>query len=300
MSTQHLEAVDFTTSHQRGWTTLQPLEQCRAELQKRSFQVAHSLAGNPLFAVENLIQVAQDASKRHRDLYLDAGSVSINDKWGEIPVPDMPVDQVIRRIQTAGAWIIMKHVEKDPRYKAVLDEFADFVRSIAGEEGARLLCNPEMLVLITSPGRLTPFHFDAEVNFLVQIQGTKDLWVCDPSDRSITTEQEIETYYAVSINAANYKPHAEAKASKYLLRPGDAIHIPSHAAHWVKNHDNISVSLSLNFEWPRWKQADVYQANHYLRRMGLSPNPPGRSAVIDRTKAFLGAASRPVKRWLGK
>lgn len=277
---------------QSGWTTLDPIEECRAALHKRAFRVAHHLAGHPLFAVDTLIGVAQEAAKRKRDLYLDAGNVSITDKWGDIPVPDMPVSEVINRIETAGAWIVMKHVETDPRYKAVLDEWADFVRSIAGPEGARLLRNPEMLVFITSPNRLTPFHFDAEVNFLVQIHGSKGLRVCDPLDRAITTEEEIERYYAVAINAGTYKPHAEERATKFLLTPGDAVHIPTHGAHWVKNHNNVSVSLSLNFEFPRWLRRDVYQANYYLRRLGLSPFPPGRSVVADRTKAAVVATTR--------
>jgi hypothetical protein len=211
-------------------------------------------------------------------------------------VPELPVAEVIRRIETAGAWIILKHVEADPNYKAVLDECAAFVRSLAGPEGAKLLRNPEMLVLITSPNRVTPFHFDAEVNFLVQVHGSKDLWVCDPLDRSITTETEIERYYAVSITAGTYKPHAAERAARFVLHPGDAVHIPTHGAHWVKNHNQVSVSLSLNFEFPHWFQADVYRANHYLRRLGLTPRPPGKSVVTDRFKAAAVQAARTAKR----
>lgn len=278
-----------------SWTTADPLDECRSALHKKAFRVAHALAEHPLFAVDTLVGVAQEASKRRRDLYLDAGNVSVTDKWGNIPVPDMPVAEVIKRIETAGAWIVMKHVETDPQYKTVLDEWADFVRSVAGPDAAKQLLNPEMLVFITSPGRVTPFHFDAEVNFLVQIHGSKDLWVCDPLDRTITTETEIERYYAATIAAGNYKPQAEERATKFTLTPGDAVHIPTHAAHWVKNHDNVSVSLSLNFEFPSWLHADVYRANYYLRRLGLTPHAPGRGVVSDRLKATAGRALRSTR-----
>jgi hypothetical protein len=206
----------------------------------------------------------------------------------------MPIPEIIERIGTAGAWIVMKHVDIDPAYKALLDEYEAFVRDIAGPGGSKQLKNAEMLVFITSPNRKTPYHFDAEVNFLVQIQGSKDLWVCDPNDRTVTTEEEIEHYYGVSITAGTYKPHAEHVAQKFTLHPGDAVHIPTHGAHWVQNHDSVSVSLSLNMEFPNF--TNIYLANYYLRRLGLSPRSPGHSIVADRTKAAVIDVMRTAKR----
>jgi len=185
----------------KKWQTIEPLPQCRELLHHRPFLVSHPLVGHPLFTVDALVKVAQAAAKRPGDLYADAGDVKVTDKWGHIPLPDRPVDEVMNRIENAGAWIIMKHVEIDPAYAAVLNEFADFVREISRPEERHLLNNPEMLVLVTSPRRVTSFHFDAEVNFLVQIQGSKNVWVCDPMDRASVTNEEIERYYAGHQNA---------------------------------------------------------------------------------------------------
>lgn len=258
-----------------GWWPVEPVEDARAALHRRPFLLRHPLAEHPLFRPDRLVALAKEAARRPGDLYFDAGVVGLNDKWGKIPVPDLPVDEVIRRIETAKAWIIMKHVERSPAYREVLDEFARAVRDIAGPRQAAELLSPEMLVLITSPHRLTPFHIDAEPNFLVQIVGEKDVWICDPADRGIVTEEERENYYAVDRAAASYKPHAPDKAWRFRLKPGDAVHIPTHGAHWVQNADNLSVSLSLNFEFPASKYRDVYCANHRLRRLGLHPAPPG-------------------------
>ncbi|HEY4254057.1 MAG TPA: cupin-like domain-containing protein [Roseomonas sp.] len=277
------------------WSTVDPIEESRRELHKQAFAAQHPLAGHPLFSIEALTKVAEDAAKRKDDIYVDVGDLSLADKWGTTPKPDMTIPQIIDRIETAGAWLVLKHVEANPAYKMLLDEYEAFVRDIAGPEGSRLLHNAEMLVFITSPRRKTPYHFDAEINFLVQIQGSKDLWVCDPMDRNVTTEEEIEQYYTVSISAGTYKPHAETVARQFTLHPGDAVHIPTHGAHWVQNHDEVSVSLSLNMEFPRSRYADVYRANHYLRRLGLSPRPPGGSAFIDRSKAAAMNSLRQVK-----
>lgn len=262
--------------HNAGnWQAVESREQCREWLHRKSFRVTHGLAGHSLFSVGALVDVAKEAAKRPNDLYADAGDVKVTDKWGHIPMPDRPVEEVIERIEKAGAWIIMKHVEVDPAYAAVLNEFADFVRELSSPEQRHLLNNPEMLVLITSPKRMTSFHFDAEVNFLVQIQGTKEVWVCDPNDRSIVTDEEIERYYSGQQNAGTYKPGVESKAVRYELHPGEAVHIPTHGAHWVQNGDNISVSLSLNFELPPSMYRYPAITNYGIRRLGFHPAPVG-------------------------
>ena len=113
-------------------------------------------------------------------------------------------------------------------------------------------------------------------------------------DRSVTTEQEIERYYSVSITAETYKPHAEKVARQFTRHPGDAVHIPTHPAHWVQNHDNVSISLSLNMEFPQ-HYGNTYCANHHLRKLGLKPQPPGISEFVDRSKLAAMKGLRQVK-----
>lgn len=284
----------FPVQANTQWSTVDPIAECRRELHKKAFAVNHPLAGHPLFSVEALAKVAEEASRRKGDLYVDAGNFTFADKWGTTPKPTLTIPEIFERIETAGAWMVLKHIDTNPAYKALLDEFEAFLLEIAGPKGATLLSNPEMIVLITSPRRKSAFHFDAEVNFLAQVQGSKDIWVCDPMDRSVTTEEEIEEYYSVANNAGTYKPHAEKVARHFTLCPGDALHIPTHAAHWVQNHDSVSVSVSLNMEFPQ-RYADTYRANHYMRRLGLKPRPPGSSEFVDRSKAAAMSGLRQVK-----
>ena len=279
-----------------SWRTVPDLEQARQQINRSPFLIRHGLPGNPLFGLDALIEVAREAAKRPGDLYLDAGTVNVDDKWGHIPVPELPVDEIIRRIETAGAWIIMKHIERTPGYREVLQEFDDFVRSTAGPRVAGTLSNPEMLVIITSPGRVTPFHFDAETNFLVQVQGEKDAWIWQPDDRTAVTEQEIERYYSVNHNAGTYKQGIDERARKFHLNPGDAVHIPTHSAHWVKNGNGISVSLSLNYELPPTQYLNIYRANHIMRRVGLKPSPPGRHLLADGVKNGVFSLGRSLKK----
>jgi len=131
-----------------NWQTVGPFEQAKAKMHRQPFRVTHELVGNPLFSLPALMEVAKQASRRPGDLYADTGDVKVADKWGEIPLVDRPIDEVLDRIQSAGAWIIMKHVEIDPAYAAVLNEFAEFVQSMAPAPGAILASG--VIVMVSS------------------------------------------------------------------------------------------------------------------------------------------------------
>jgi Cupin-like domain len=269
-----------------NWRVVGHREEAQKRLHNQPFMIKHDLADSTLFDAHNLVQIAQEALARPGDSYVDAGDPAVTDKWGNIPVPDMTPDQIISRIEHAKAWVILKHVEKDPRYAAVLNEFAGFVWDIAGPVEAKNIHSPEMLVIVSSPNRITPFHFDAEINFLVQVRGSKEVWICDPADRTVLSEADVEDYYAGNMGAGTFKPEFEGRARRVVLNPGDGVHIPSHAAHWIKNGDGMSVSLSLNFEFPP-QRGNVYRTNHMLRKLGFTPTPPGKSSTQDSLKSRL-------------
>jgi len=231
------------------------------------------------------LRLAKTVALRPGDFYSDAGNVRVDQKWGQIPVIELPAEEVIARVEHAGAWIILKHVEMDPAYAEILDACAQQIRDLAGPKMGPLLKNPEMLIIANSPGRITPFHIDGECNFLLQVQGSKLIRVFNQHDRTVLTEQEIEHFYTNDIFAANYKEGCgDEKATITELTPGKAVHIPVNAPHWVQNGPGVSVSVSVNFELPDWMRADLYRFNSLIRRLGLTPTPPGRSQLRDLVK----------------
>lgn len=282
-----------STPGSHGWHCPEGVQSARALLHIAPFVVRHPWADEPAFKLEALGAVMERASKRPSDYYYDAGDIKVTDSWGSRESPGLSPKQILDNIETAGVWCIMKHVEQDAPYDRLLNEWAAFVRALAGPLGGRRLLRPEMLVLVTSPGRTTPFHFDAEVNFLVQLRGTKEVWVCNPLDRLVTTEAELEKYYAVTSTAGVYSELAKQRGQRFVLGPGDALHIPTHAAHWVHNYDNVSVSLSMNFELPWLAHRARYQGNHMLRELGFQPPPVGRNVLRDQlTGVTMGSAFR--------
>lgn len=281
-----------------NWRTLEPVRICRDALHKRPFRLVHNLASHPLLTREALAEAATEWAARpdvepgRPNVHMDSGDVAVSDVAFSGPRPKAPAAEVIRHIETANALVLIQHLEAHPAYRPLFDEFVDFVRTLGGPEAESYLPNHNFVVFISSPGRKTAFHIDEEINFLMQAQGVKSVFVCDPLDRRITLEEELERVYCGEVMAAAYKPEAETRAEKFVITPGDAVHIPTHGAHWVQNHDAVSVSVSIYFRFPPSHCADIYKFNRQLRRLGLSPRPPGQSARIDRAKQNVVAATR--------
>jgi hypothetical protein len=269
-----------------------------------SFEFAHHIAGHPLFELPRLLELSKTLPAC--DVHYDAGDVRVDQRWDEVPRTKLPVDHLIERIENAGAWILLKKTNRDPRYAAVLDQLLAEAAAMVGPRypGLNRMRMRTAVILITSPNRVTSYHMDPDCNFLCQLRGEKVLYVFDRYDREVLPEEEIERFWAVDKNAALYKQHYQDRARRYDLKPGVGVHIPVNAPHWVQNSDNISVTLAPSFQFLERELGNIYRWNYFLRKVGLRPAPPGRSIVRDTLKAWtmgcaIGLRNR-LKRVLGR
>jgi hypothetical protein len=88
----------------------------------------------------------------------------------------------------------------------------------------------------------------------------------------------------VDNNAAKYKEQYQNRAQECHLVPGNGVHIPVGAPHWVKNGDNVSISLNINVHYHDSVKGNLYRANHFIRKAGINPTPPGQSKAGDAVK----------------
>lgn len=257
----------------------------RNNFNRQWFPLEHTLANNRLFTVERLVQLAkQTAQARPGDLYFDKGATKPGQRWNETAACDLPIDETIRRLEHEGAWIILKHAEIDPDYQEVLNRAMGEVLELTGREIDRQIKYAEVILFITSPQRLTTYHIDRECNFVAQIRGEKTIHIFDRDDKDVLPETEIERFWAVDTNSAQYKPELQSRAHSFLLRPGNGVHIPVHAPHWLQNHGDISITASLNFKFKESLEANIYRMNYFLRKVGIAPTPPGQSRTADAVK----------------
>jgi hypothetical protein len=275
-----------------------------ANFDRKPFAFAHRLAYHPLFEPERLLQLAQQMSKDPRDVYFDAGDVRVDQRWDQVPACDLPIDVLLNRIETAGAWVVLRRAESDPEYAALLDACMDEIVELSGFDLRQVCKLRNAIIFISSPNRVSSYHIDRECNCLFQIRGTKTVNVFDRDDREVLPETEIERFWTVDNNAAVYKPHLQDRARVFDLVPGCAVHIPVNAPHWVRNGPEVSVSLSINFHYKDALLADVYRANYWLRHIGLRPEQPRRSAARDALKSTLYGSARRLsattRRLLGR
>jgi hypothetical protein len=254
----------------------------RAQFNRTWFSFSHHLAGHPLFELPRLLQLTR--SMDEEDMYFDAGDARIGQRWDEMPPCRMSIDEMIDRIENAGAWIILKRTNHDPEYGALLERCLAEIQGLIGADLRKQMKLREAIIFITSPNRITTYHIDRECNFLLQIRGEKVITIFDKYDRTVLPEEELERFWTLDNNAALYKEQYQNRADAFHLRPGTGVHIPVNAPHWVANSNNISVSLSVNFQYHDRALANIYRTNYFLRKVGLRPSPPGRSKFVDAVK----------------
>jgi hypothetical protein len=247
----------------------------RENLNVRPFTIAHNLTHEPLFQLPRLIELARALPES--DVEYNAGDLPVELDPSKTPRNGLSIAETLHRIETCRSWMALKWVERDPSYGALLRECLDQI-DMPGMK------RREGFVFVTSPASVTPFHFDQEYNFLLQIRGTKTVHVFPPS---IITEEEVEERFALSHRNLRYREHFDAAATVFELKPGDGLHIPIAAPHWVKNGDNVSVSFSITFQTPASeKRSALYRINSHIRKFGLKPKAVGTSQVRDGAKYF--------------
>ena len=262
-------------------------DEFRTQFDKTSFSFRHHLASHPAFTLDRLIELARDTQlTRPGDLYYDAGTTDLNQRWDKTPRPEFSAADAIQRIEQCGAWIVLKRADKDPEYAAVLRECMTELRDLTGLNLDRVMKLQEVILFVTSPKRITTYHIDRECSILLQIRGNKQISIFDRNDREVLPEEEVERFWSVDHNAPRYRPELQDHATVYELAPGRGVHIPVNAPHWVKNGEDISISLNVNFQYRDAMRANLYRTNFLLRQLGVRPSPPGKSAVKDKLKSI--------------
>lgn len=257
----------------------------REKFNRATFAFFHHLADHPLFELPRLLEVSRGLPDA--DVYYDAGDIRVDQRWDQTPRSALSVEQLIDRIENAGAWILLKKANRFPEYSAILDQGLAEAQALVGPAFPRKMRVRSAVILITSPNRTTAYHIDPDCNFLCQIRGSKTLHVFDRYDREVLPEEEIERFWAVDKNAAVYKPPLQHRATTYDFKPGMGVHMPVNAPHWVQNDKNISVTLAMIFQYPESVLGNIYRCNYFLRKAGIKPRPPGSSKLADGLKTWV-------------
>jgi len=251
----------------------------RADFGRKPFMVGHRLVSHPLFSLPRLIELSR-ALPANKVEY-NAGHLPLHLDPRLTPRNGLSVEETISRIDHCQSWMVLKNVEVDPEYHELLHtciaEIEDQGHPLLRRVGLR-----EGFVFVSSPGAVTPYHMDPEYNFLLQVRGKKQIHVFDPA---IVTEVELERFYAGAHRNLVFKEEFEKSATAFTMLPGEGVHVPVTAPHWVGVGDEPSISFSITFMTPDTeRRSTLYALNHAQRQRGGNPFPIGRSRWRDWVK----------------
>ncbi|MGE3873641.1 MAG: cupin-like domain-containing protein [Parvibaculaceae bacterium] len=263
----------------------------REKFLKAPFALKHGLADHPLFTIERLVKLAQ-AMPRDRIEY-NSGKLLPGQRPEDIPSIDMAPAEVIKRIEQANAWMVIKGVEHDPDYAEILKSFVDAAQAAAGRK-ARDYSDLQGFLFVSSANSTTPFHVDAEENILVQIKGDKLVHIFENGDRSLVSEEAMEISPSKHRNQ-HYEASYEERAQVFAMKEGDAVHLPYLWPHWVRTGRRYSVSMAMTWKTPEVNRLNkIRLMNGTLRHFGLPQKPPGASPVMDGLKVMAHDTMRAV------
>lgn len=261
----------------------------------RPARLSHGLLDHPLLSFAALADLAE-ALPPH-EIEHNPGALPIGVRPEDVPPAALGPAETIRTIAQAGAWVALKRIEQVPAYRellhAVLGELADLVEPRTG--AMRQL---EGFVFVTSPGSVTPFHFDPEHNILLQIAGTKTMTLFPVEDEALFPADVHERFHLGQHHRnLPWQDSYAAKGTAITIGPGGAIHVPVKTPHWVQNGDQPSISLSITWrsDWS-YAEADARAFNAMLRQLGLEPARPQPYPAHNRGKALAWRALRRLRR----
>ena len=255
-----------------------------ANFDHHPFQFRHGLDTMEIFQMPALLKLAERCMrKREHKSHYETGESVVNGYFGNKPA-DMTLVQALERIGESKNWIILKRIHEEPEYRAALELFITELSELTGADLRRRYRDPILTVFITSPNRITPYHLDGEANFLAQVQGRKSVFLYNAHDPQILTQEELERYWTGHLLAPRWRDELSEGHWRYEISPGVGVFNPATFPHWVKNTDNVSISVSINFKRVRNDTIGAHRANYYARKIGLHPTSPGQRPVLDRVK----------------
>lgn len=258
--------------------TIEPSEFAQKFTQE-PFRIQHRLNEHPLFQLERLLKLSQ--SLPACCIEYNAGQIPMSIEHAQTPMNGLSAGETIRRISECKSWLVLKYVERDPEYAALLGQCLSEVKAYS-EAIAPGMCSGQAFIFITSPGSVTPYHIDPEHNFLLQVRGGKRVHLYDGRVKSLLTEENLEQFYSDRGRNIPFQPDFDQHSWVNELQPGDGLHFPVTYPHWVQNLNEVSISFSITFRTPDLdRRRAMYQIHDRLRHWGVSPNQVGTHPLRD-------------------
>jgi len=207
--------------------------------------------------------------------------------------------ETILDIGAAGCWVCLRNVEQQPEYAALLEQLLEELRpQIEAKTGPMI--NLQCFLFATSPGGVTPYHFDPEHNILLQLRGSKVMTVFPAGNADCAADEIHETFHAGGRPELPWREEMARHGTDCKISAGEAVYVPVMAPHYVTNGPEVSISVSITWrsEWS-YIESDARCFNGMVRRMGMKPKAPERWPGRDLAKAYSWRLVRKMRQFAG-
>ncbi len=260
---------------------------------RRPFKIGHNLIDHELFSLPSLIELSRQLPADRVEY--NAGDLSVTQDPNRTPQNGLSISETIERIENCKSWLVLKNVEQSLLYAELMENCLAELKPFA-ELASRGMTHKQGFIFISSPGSMTPFHIDPENNFLLQVQGTKKVWMFGQNDREVLSEMQIEEFFSGAHRNMEFKQAYQSRGQEFNLLPGEALHFPVVAPHYVQNGPEVSVSFSITFQTQdSADRQSLHRLNRQLRKFGLRPSNVGARPSVDASKLALLRTIRKAK-----
>lgn len=250
----------------------------------RPARLRHRLADGPLFETARILDLARRLPANLVEY--NAADLEIGHDPADVAANGLSLEDTIERIGDCGSWVVLKNIERDPAYAALMEDCLADIAPFAAR-GAGAMHRKEAFLFLSSPNAVTPFHMDPEHNILMQIRGAKTMRIYPLTDYSMIPPERHEAFHEGGHRNLEYQEGFEAVGESFDLAPGEAVYVPVKTPHHVRVAGEPSLSFSITWR-SRWSDEDahLHRMNRILRRRGLGPLPPGAAPARDKVKIF--------------
>jgi hypothetical protein len=280
------------------WANFQPWKVAR---------VRHRISDHYLLKPDQLVQLGKRLEQQGR-IRTHANAAKADTPFNlapEMHPNNASATETLERIREAKAWMSLLNVQTDPTYRQLIDEVMDGIRPLVEAK------DPNMSYLggwifVSSPHTVTPFHFDKEHNFILQIHGRKTIYVWEPDDYQVASQRARDRFHARhDRDLIVWKEEFRSRAHRFECGPGDGAYMPSTAPHLVEVGDDPSITISFTYYTDGTRRRGLlHGARGRLAERGINLPPVGRNKLLDRV-VYRGAmpvreAIRAVRHLTGK
>ncbi len=246
--------------------------------------VRHRLAEHPLLQLQSLIELGKRL-ETSGSIRTHSSSATAGTAFNHAPAlhPNrLGAAATLADLENASAWMSLLNVQTDPTYRELIDTVLDSIRPHI-EPVDPGMCYRAGWIFVSSPGAVTPFHMDKEHNFILQVRGSKRIYVWPHDDTGVVGELARDRFHrSHSRDLIQWQEAFRERAQVFDMLPGMGAYMPSTSPHMVENGSEPSITISFTYYTHATRRdALLHRVHDQMRGIGIAPPPVGRYPLFD-------------------